>query len=144
MLPPWTNKEKGKVNVKFWQIIQAALFWQWSQKMFACYQGKKRWPSFTGLVLESSSLPSRLFIFLSALSLFSSSNQLPSMAPAAGRAIQTQLNVIISTFALVFFITSYQRRWGICVDHRICLFFFLSLSLALSRPTSERGEIARK
>lgn len=69
-LPPRTNKEEGEVNVKFWQIIQAALFWQWSQKMFASYQ---RRPSFTGgrPVLESSSSPPRLFIFLSALSLSS-------------------------------------------------------------------------
>lgn len=113
--------------------------------MFASYQGKKRWPSFTGgrLVLESSSLPSRLFIFLSALSLFSSSNQLPSMAPAAGRAIQTQLNVIISTFALVFLLP-HIRGGEVSVLLIVFACFFFSLSLALSRPTSERGEIARK
>lgn len=95
----------------------------------------------------SWNLPPRLLASLSSspsLSLFSSSsNQLPSMAPAAGRAIQAQLNVIISTFALVFLLP-HIRVGEVSVLLIVFACFFFSLSRSVSPDLREGRDSEKK
>lgn len=94
----------------------------------------------------SWNLPPRLLASLSSspsLSLFSSSNQLPSMAPAAGRAIQAQLNVIISTFALVFLLP-HIRGGEVSVLLIVFACFFFSLSRSVSPDLREGRDSEKK